>query len=62
MTEVRRNENVRAAQGMTKAERKRLKKNGSSVGKDGGETKQTLFSFQLKFALAHGHVRFFQLL
>jgi hypothetical protein len=51
---------------MTKAERKQLKKNGPDcyrecVGKDGGELKQTLFIFQLKFALAHGHARFFSI-
>ena len=66
MTEARRNGSVRAAQGLTtsgamnEAKLEQLNEPGfkklrSCVGKDGGETKQTLLFFQLKFALAHGH-------
>ena len=71
MTEARRNGSVRAAQGMTtsgamnEAKLEQLNEPGfkklrSCVGKDGGETKQTLLFFQLKFALAHGHARLFK--
>ena len=46
---------------MTKAKPGHLKKNGTCVREGGGESEQTLFYFQLKFDLTHGHARFFQL-